>query len=341
MDKKEKENLQDLLEKYYEDEANDSDSSEVTKNMLNQLEDDSDEEYGPCTDEDHGQDTDGINIYDLDLPEGDTLYENLYDEGLEDAEIKIDSEGNVLTYGLLPGDTICFVDAFTDSFPRKDQQEVTEYLKNAYDDKVNRTDTDSSDEENNSDSGLDIEDVTEFIDFLVNTVSSIFDGSDEEAKSIKDKVKSIIDNSKEPQNYEKDTSNIKNTMKSILSDLEKRGVIEKDTGVSSQVKEPDDIKDFSFTKENPIIAWKEEDFNNINTMLVTNVILEKVARNITFYNKDNPIDSLKIPFTAIRYDDSYNYIFIELASPIFYGGDKVYAIRLRYDKDDNITEFKF
>ena len=49
---------------------------------------------------------DSVSVFDLDIKEADDIYDNLYDCGLEDAGVDIDKDGNVLVFGLLPGDVL-------------------------------------------------------------------------------------------------------------------------------------------------------------------------------------------------------------------------------------------
>lgn len=42
-----------------------------------------------------------VSVFDLDIKEADDIYDNLYDWGLEDADVYVDKEGNVLVYELL------------------------------------------------------------------------------------------------------------------------------------------------------------------------------------------------------------------------------------------------
>lgn len=76
---------------------------------------------------------DSVSLFDLDIKEADDISDNLYDWGLEDAEVDIDKDGNVLVYGLLPGDVTHFTEAFNDAFSKDmSTQDITDYLKDAY-----------------------------------------------------------------------------------------------------------------------------------------------------------------------------------------------------------------
>ena len=76
---------------------------------------------------------DSVSVFYLDIKEADDISDNLYDCGLEDAEVDIDKEGNVLVYGLLPGDVTHFTEAFNDAFSKDmSTQDITDYLKDAY-----------------------------------------------------------------------------------------------------------------------------------------------------------------------------------------------------------------
>jgi len=76
---------------------------------------------------------DSVSVFDLDIKESDDISDNLYDWGLEDAEVDIDKDGNVLVYGLLPGDVLQFTEAFNDAFSKDmSNQDITDYLKDAY-----------------------------------------------------------------------------------------------------------------------------------------------------------------------------------------------------------------
>lgn len=76
---------------------------------------------------------DSVSLFALDIKEADDISDNLYDCGLEDAEVVIDKDGNVLVYGLLPGDVLQFTEAFNDAFSKDmSNQDITDYLKDAY-----------------------------------------------------------------------------------------------------------------------------------------------------------------------------------------------------------------
>jgi len=76
---------------------------------------------------------DSVSVFDLDIKESEYISNNLYDWGLEDAEVDIDKDGNVLVYGLLPGDVLQFTEAFNDAFSKDmSNQDITDYLKDAY-----------------------------------------------------------------------------------------------------------------------------------------------------------------------------------------------------------------
>lgn len=76
---------------------------------------------------------DSVSIFDLDIKESEYISNNLYDWGLEDAEVDIDKDGNVLVYGLLPDDVPHFTEAFNDVFSNDmSKQDITDYLKDAY-----------------------------------------------------------------------------------------------------------------------------------------------------------------------------------------------------------------
>lgn len=76
---------------------------------------------------------DSVSLFDLDIKESEYISNNLYDWGLEDAEVDIDKDGNVLVYGLLPGDVTHFTEAFNDAFSKDmSTQDITDYLKDAY-----------------------------------------------------------------------------------------------------------------------------------------------------------------------------------------------------------------
>lgn len=76
---------------------------------------------------------DSVSVFALDIKEADDISDNLYDWGLEDAEVDIDKDGNVLVYGLLPGDVTHFTEAFNDAFSNDmSKQDITDYLKDAY-----------------------------------------------------------------------------------------------------------------------------------------------------------------------------------------------------------------
>lgn len=76
---------------------------------------------------------DSVSLFDLDIKEADDISDNLYDWGLEDADVAIDKDGNVLVYGLLPGDVTQFTEAFNDAFSKgMSTQDITDYLKDAY-----------------------------------------------------------------------------------------------------------------------------------------------------------------------------------------------------------------
>lgn len=74
-----------------------------------------------------------VSLFDLDIKEADDISDNLYDWGLEDAEVDIDKDGNVLVYGLFPKDIPHFTEAFNDAFSKDmSKQDITDYLKDAY-----------------------------------------------------------------------------------------------------------------------------------------------------------------------------------------------------------------
>jgi len=76
---------------------------------------------------------DSVSVFDLDIKESEYISNNLYDWGLEDAEVDIDKDGNVLVYGLLPDDVPHFTEAFNDAFSKDmSKQDITDYLKDAY-----------------------------------------------------------------------------------------------------------------------------------------------------------------------------------------------------------------
>jgi len=76
---------------------------------------------------------DSVSVFDLDIKEADDISDNLYDWGLEDADVNIDKDGNVLVYGLLPDDVPHFTEAFDDAFSKDmSKQDITDYLKDAY-----------------------------------------------------------------------------------------------------------------------------------------------------------------------------------------------------------------
>lgn len=76
---------------------------------------------------------DSVSLFDLDIKESEYISNNLYDWGLEDAEVDIDKDGNVLVYGLLPDDVPHFTEAFNDAFSNDmSKQDITDYLKDAY-----------------------------------------------------------------------------------------------------------------------------------------------------------------------------------------------------------------
>lgn len=76
---------------------------------------------------------DSVSVFDLDIKEADDIYDNLYDWGLEDADVAIDKDGNVLVYGLFPEDISHFTEAFNDAFSKDmSKQDITDYLKDAY-----------------------------------------------------------------------------------------------------------------------------------------------------------------------------------------------------------------
>ena len=76
---------------------------------------------------------DSVSVFDLDIKEADDIYDNLYDWGLEDAGVDIDKDGNVLVFGILPGDVTHFTEAFNDAFSKDmSTQDITDYLKDAY-----------------------------------------------------------------------------------------------------------------------------------------------------------------------------------------------------------------
>lgn len=76
---------------------------------------------------------DQVSVFDLDIKEADDISDNLYDWGLEDADVNIDKDGNVLVYGLFPDDVPHFTEAFNDAFSKDmSKQDITDYLKDAY-----------------------------------------------------------------------------------------------------------------------------------------------------------------------------------------------------------------
>jgi len=102
-----------------------------------ELEDlDNDDSHEDSYDEylDNGDSYDSsVSVFDLDIKEANDIYDNLYDWGLEDTDVDIDKDGNVLVYGLFPEDIPHFTEAFNDAFSKDmTQQDITDYLKDAY-----------------------------------------------------------------------------------------------------------------------------------------------------------------------------------------------------------------
>ena len=76
---------------------------------------------------------DSVSVFDLDIKEAEKISDNLYDWGLEGADVDIDKDGNVLVFGLSPADIPHFTEAFNDAFSKDmTQQDITDYLKDAY-----------------------------------------------------------------------------------------------------------------------------------------------------------------------------------------------------------------
>jgi len=76
---------------------------------------------------------DPVSVFDLDIKEVDDISDNLYDWGLEDADVSIDKDGNVLVYELFSDDIPHFTEAFNDAFSKDmSKQDITDYLKDAY-----------------------------------------------------------------------------------------------------------------------------------------------------------------------------------------------------------------
>jgi len=76
---------------------------------------------------------DSVSVFDLDIKEADDIYDNLYDWGLEDADVSVDKDGNVLVYELFSDDIPHFTEAFNDAFSKDmSDQDITDYLKDAY-----------------------------------------------------------------------------------------------------------------------------------------------------------------------------------------------------------------
>lgn len=74
-----------------------------------------------------------VSVFDLDIKEAEKISDNLYDWGLEGADVDIDKDGNVLVFGLSPVDATHFTEAFNDAFSKDmTQQDITDYLKDAY-----------------------------------------------------------------------------------------------------------------------------------------------------------------------------------------------------------------
>lgn len=166
MEKQEKNQLKDLLKKYLDSTPMDSNQSSSANNIINMLDDSGEngatkdgktsnnksatelnknlEEaneflkyvtnmYANALGIDESELEDSVSLFDLDIKEADDISNNLYDWGLEDADVAIDKDGNVLVYGLLPGDVLQFTEAFNDAFSKDmSNQDITDYLKDAY-----------------------------------------------------------------------------------------------------------------------------------------------------------------------------------------------------------------
>jgi len=76
---------------------------------------------------------DSVSLFDLDIKEADDISDNLYDWGLEDADVSVDKDGNVLVYELFSDDIPHFTEAFYYAFSKDmSDQDITDYLKDAY-----------------------------------------------------------------------------------------------------------------------------------------------------------------------------------------------------------------
>lgn len=166
MEKQEKNQLKNLLKKYLDSTPMDSNQLMSASEVLNSLEEDKsgkkltsqelskeleeaneflkyvtnmcekafnidESELEDSNNDDSHEDS--VSVFDLDIKEANDISDNLYDWGLEDAEVDIDKDGNVLVYGLLPGDVLQFTEAFNDAFSKDmSNQDITDYLKDAY-----------------------------------------------------------------------------------------------------------------------------------------------------------------------------------------------------------------
>jgi len=166
MEKQEKNQLKDLLKKYLDSTSMDSNQLMSASEVLNSLEEDKSgkkltsqelsKELEEATDflnlvihmcanafgideaeledssNENGYD-EPVSVFDLDIKEVDDISDNLYDWGLEDADVSIDKDGNVLVYELFSDDIPHFTEAFNDAFSKDmSDQDITDYLKDAY-----------------------------------------------------------------------------------------------------------------------------------------------------------------------------------------------------------------
>ena len=166
MDNQEKKQLKDLLKKYLGSTPMDSNQLMSVSEVLNSLEEDKSgnkltsqelskelEEANEflkyvtnmCAnafgiDESELEDSNNedsydelVSVFDIDIKEAEKISDNLYEEGLEDADVNIDKDGNVLVYELFSDDIPHFTEAFNDAFSKDmSDQDITDYLKDAY-----------------------------------------------------------------------------------------------------------------------------------------------------------------------------------------------------------------